>query len=393
MRYNFDEIIDRHNTGSSKWDNVGPRVGDKDALPMWVADTDFRCPQPVVDAVLERAKHPIYGYPFVTPEFQKATCDYIKRHHGWELKPEWLVFATGIVPVFNTMVQALTEEGDQIIICRPVYHPFGFAIVDNKREISDCSLIYEDGRYSMDFEDLRQRAQDPRAKLMIMCSPHNPVGRVWTAEELQKVAEICYENHVVVICDEIHSDLIYKGHKHVPMGMLGSEEIRNNIITCYAPSKTFNIAGLRGSAIVVPDAKLRDLLNGRFKMNRSIQQNVFAIPALQAAYTQCDDYLEQQMEYLQGNVDFLREYLETKMPKIKLVEPEATYLMWLDCSGLGISGDDLANFIIHDCKVAVSRGDGFGEEGRSFVRLNIGCPRAVLKQGLDQIYEQYNKRF
>lgn len=393
MRYNFDEVIDRHNTGSSKWDNVGPRVGDKDALPMWVADTDFRCPQPVVDAVLERAKHPIYGYPFVTPEFQKATCDYIKRHHGWELKPEWLVFATGIVPVFNTMVQALTEEGDQIIICRPVYHPFGFAIVDNKREISDCSLIYEDGRYSMDFEDLRQRAQDPRAKLMIMCSPHNPVGRVWTAEELQKVAEICYENHVVVICDEIHSDLIYKGHKHVPMGMLGSEEIRNNIITCYAPSKTFNIAGLRGSAIVVPDAKLRDLLNGRFKMNRSIQQNVFAIPALQAAYTQCDDYLEQQMEYLQGNVDFLREYLETKMPKIKLVEPEATYLMWLDCSGLGISGDDLANFIIHDCKVAVSRGDGFGEEGRSFVRLNIGCPRAVLKQGLDQIYEQYNKRF
>ena len=393
MRYNFDEIIDRHNTGSSKWDNVGPRVGDKDALPMWVADTDFRCPQPVVDAVLERAKHPIYGYPFVTPEFQNATCDYIKRHHGWELKPEWLVFATGIVPVFNTMVQALTEEGDQIIICRPVYHPFGFAIVDNKREISDCSLIYENGKYSIDFEDLKRRAQDPKAKLMIMCSPHNPVGRVWTAEELQKVAEICYENHVVVICDEIHSDLIYKGYKHVPMGMLGSEEVRNNIITCYAPSKTFNIAGLRGSAIVVPDTKLRELLNGRFKMNRSIQQNVFAIPALKAAYTQCDDYLEQQIEYLQGNVDFLRDYLVSRMPKIKLVEPEATYLMWLDCRELGISGDALANFIIHDCKVAVSRGDGFGEEGSSFVRLNIGCPRSVLKQGLDQIYEQYSKRF
>lgn len=393
MRYNFDEIIDRHNTGSSKWDNVGPRVGDKDALPMWVADTDFRCPQPVVDAVLERAKHPIYGYPFVTPEFQNATCDYIKRHHGWELKPEWLVFATGIVPVFNTMVQALTEEGDQIIICRPVYHPFGFAIVDNKREISDCSLIYENGKYSIDFEDLKRRAQDPKAKLMIMCSPHNPVGRVWTAEELQKVAEICYENHVVVICDEIHSDLIYKGYKHVPMGMLGSEEVRNNIITCYAPSKTFNIAGLRGSAIVVPDTKLRELLNSRFKMNRSIQQNVFAIPALQAAYTQCDDYLEQQIEYLQGNVDFLRDYLVSRMPKIKLVEPEATYLMWLDCRELGISGDALADFIIHDCKVAVSRGDGFGEEGSSFVRLNIGCPRSVLKQGLDQIYEQYSKRF
>ena len=393
MRYNFDEIIDRHNTGSSKWDNVGPRVGDAQALPMWVADTDFRCPQPVVDAVIARAQHPVYGYPFVTPDFQQATCDFIKRHHGWELQPEWLVFATGIVPVFNTMVQALTQEGDQVIICRPVYHPFGFAIVDNKREISDCSLVYENGKYSIDFEDLRRRAQDPRAKLMIMCSPHNPVGRVWTAEELLQVAEICYENHVVVICDEIHSDLIYKGYKHVPMGMLGSEAVRNNIITCYAPSKTFNIAGLRGSAIVVPNPELRQLLNGRFKMNRSIQQNIFAVPALVAAYTQCDDYLEQQMEYLQGNVDFLREYLRSKMPKIKLVEPQATYLMWLDCTELGICGDELADFIIHDCKVAVSRGDGFGEEGKSFIRLNIGCPRATLKQGLDQIYAQYAKRF
>lgn len=393
MRYNFDEIIDRHNTASSKWDNVGPRVGNPDALPMWVADTDFRCPQPVVDAVIARAQHPVYGYPFVTPDFQAATCGFIKRHHGWELKPEWLVFATGIVPVFNTMVQALTEEGDQVIICRPVYHPFGFAIVDNKRQISDCSLIYENGRYSIDFEDLRRRAQNPRAKLMIMCSPHNPVGRVWTAEELLKVAEICYENHVVVICDEIHSDLILKGFKHVPMGMLGSEEVRNNVITCYAPSKTFNIAGLRGSAIVVPDPELRAMLNNRFKMNRSIQQSIFAVPALVAAYTQCDDYLEQQLEYLQGNVDFLREYLKEKMPKIKLVEPEATYLMWLDCTELGISGDDLAKFIIQDCKVAVSRGDGFGEEGKNFIRLNIGCPRATLKQGLDMIREQYSKRF
>ena len=393
MKYDFDEIIDRRGTGSSKWDNVGPRVGNPDALPMWVADTDFRCPQPIVDAVLQRAAHPVYGYPFVTPDFRQATVDWVEKRHGWKMDPEWLVFATGIVPVFNTMIQALSQEGDQIIISRPVYHPFGFAIEDNHREISDNSLIYRDGRYTIDFEDLRRRAADPRARLMIISSPHNPVGRVWTPEELTEMSSICAENGVTVICDEIHSDLMLYGHRHTPMGMLGSEEMRRNVITCYAPSKTFNCAGLRGSAVVVPDPALRKLLNDRFKMNRSIQQNIFAVPALTAAYTQCEDYLEQLLPYLEKNVDFLRSYLEEKMPRIKLVEPESTYLMWLDCTDLGISGDELARFIIHECRVAVSRGDGFGQEGKNFIRLNIGCPTAVLKQGLDQIYRQYQTRF
>ncbi|ERK56852.1 MULTISPECIES: MalY/PatB family protein [Oscillospiraceae] len=393
MVYDFDEIIDRHNTASSKWDNVGPRVGNPDALPMWVADTDFRCPQPVVDAVMKRAAHPVYGYPFVTPDFKKATVDWVEKHHGWKMDPEWLVFTTGIVPVFNTMIQALSQEGDHIIISRPVYHPFGFAIDDNRRVISDNSLIYENGCYTIDFEDLRRRAEDPRAKLMIISNPHNPVGRVWTEEELTEMSRICADNGVVVICDEIHSDLMLYGHKHIPMGMLGDEKMRNNVITCYAPSKTFNCAGLRGSAVVVPNPELRKLLNERFKMNRSIQQNIFAVPALVAAYTQCEDYLEQLLVYLEKNVDFLRTYLKEKMPKIKLVEPEATYLMWLDCSELGISGDELANFLIQDCKVAVSRGDGFGQEGKNFIRLNIGCSTAVLKQGLDQIFQQYQKRF
>lgn len=393
MKYDFDEIIDRHGTGSSKWDNVGARVGNPDALPMWVADTDFRCPQPVVDAVIRRASHPVYGYPFVTPDFKQVSVDWVERRHGWKMDPEWLVFATGIVPVFNTMIQALTEEGDKVIISRPVYHPFGFAIDDNRREISDNSLLYRNGRYTVDFDDLRRRAADPRAKLMIVSNPHNPVGRVWTPEELTEMSSICAENGVVVICDEIHSDLMLYGHKHTPMGMLGDERMRSNVITCYAPSKTFNCAGLRGSVVVVPDPKLRKLLNDRFKMNRSIQQNIFAVPALVAAYTQCDDYLEQLLPYLEKNVDFLRSYLEKEMPKIRLVEPESTYLMWLDCTELGISGDELARFVIHDCRVAVSRGDGFGQEGANFIRLNIGCPASVLKQGLDQIREQYVKRF
>ena len=237
MKYDFDEAIDRHNTGSSKWDNVGPRVGNPDALPMWVADTDFRCPQPVVDAVIKRLQHPIYGYPFVTPDFYEATTEWVEKRHGWKLDPKWLVFATGIVPVFNTMIQALSEEGDKIIISRPVYHPFGFAVEDNHREISDNSLIYENGHYSIDFEDLERRAKDPKAKLMIVSSPHNPVGRAWTEEELYKISKICSDNGVVIICDEIHSDLMLYGHKHIPMGMLGDEKMQKNIITCYAPSK------------------------------------------------------------------------------------------------------------------------------------------------------------
>ena len=239
MNYNFDEIIDRHNTASSKWDNVGARVGNPDALPMWVADTDFRCPQPIVDAVIRRANHPIYGYPFVTPDFKEATVNWVEKRHGWKMDPEWLVFATGIVPVFNTMIQALSQEGDKIIISRPVYHPFGFAIDDNHREISDNSLVYKDGHYTIDFDDLRRRAEDPKAKLMIVSNPHNPVGRAWTEEELYQMSSICAENGVVVICDEIHSDLIFHGKKHIPTATL-SKEAASKVISCISGTNSFN---------------------------------------------------------------------------------------------------------------------------------------------------------
>lgn len=392
MKYNFDKIVERRNTQSSKWDNVGARVGNPDALPMWVADTDFCCPQPVVDAVKARADHMIYGYPYVTPEFRTATVNWVKKRHGWEMNPDWVIFATGIVPVFNTMVQAFTNPGDEVIIQCPVYHPFGFAVVDNDRIISDNSLLYRDGQYSIDFEDLERRASSPKAKLFFLCNPHNPVGRVWTPEELRRIADICVKHHVIMISDEIHSDLILFGHHHTPIASLG-EQYNMNTVTCYAPSKTFNIAGLRGSGIVVPNPEIRKRLENQFKRNRSIQQNIFAVPAYVAAYEQCEDYLEQLLPYLESNVEYLSEFLRTYMPKIKLVRPEATYLMWLDCSETGLSGNSLANFFIHESKVAVSRGDSFGREGAEFVRLNVGCPRATLEKGLQQILEQYRKRF
>lgn len=394
MKYDFDQVICRKNTGSSKWDNVKARVGNGDALPMWVADTDFTCPQPVIDAVVERARHPVYGYPYVEPEFYTSTVDWVKRRHGWTIRPEWLVFATGVVPVFNTLIQAVTEPGDKIIIQKPVYHPFINVVGDNRREVSSNSLIYRDGKYTMDFEDLERRAADPRAKVMIFSSPHNPVGRVWSEEELAKTAEICFRNQVILISDEIHSDLIFDGHKHIPTASL-NEKWAQNIITCYAPSKTFNTAGLRGSGIVVPNEALRRKLQEQFVANRSIQQNIFAMPAYVAAYSgACDDYLEQLLVYLQANIDYLDGYLKEHMPKIKMVRPEATYLTWLDCTELGICGEELAKFFIDECLVAVNKGTMFGqEEGSCFARLNIGCPRVTLEEGLGRIRREYAKRW
>lgn len=392
MRYDFDEVIDRRHTQSSKWDNVGARVGNRDALPMWVADTDFRCPRPVVDAVRARVEHMIYGYPFVVPEFRQATIEWIGKRHGWKLEPEWIVFATGIVPVFNTMIQAFTEPGDEVIIQGPVYHPFGFAVVDNDRTISDNSLVYQDGKYSIDFGDLERRAASPKAKLMILCNPHNPVGRAWREDELRRMAAICLKNGVILISDEIHSDLMLFGSRHIPIASLDPHYAMNTV-TCYAPSKTFNTAGLRGSGIVAPNAVIRKKLETQFKKNRSIQQNVFAVPAYVAAYTQCEDYVDQLLPYLEKNVRFLDDFLKKNMPKIKLVQPEATYLMWLDCTGLGISGDALADFFINRCLVAVNRGDSFGQEGSNFVRLNVGCPISTLKKALEQILEQYRKSY
>lgn len=390
MHYDFDTIIERRNTQSSKWDNVGVRVGNPDALPMWVADTDFACPTPVVEAVIERAKHPVYGYTFVVPEFYDSTIRWIKKQHNWDIKKEWVVFATGVVPVMNTMIQEYTDEDDEVIIQQPVYHPFGFAINDNHRKLSCNKLIYKNGHYSMDFEDLERRAANPKAKLMIICNPHNPVGRVWTKEELERVADICMRNHVLMIVDEIHSDLIFKGYKHIPLASL-KEEYAMNSVTCYAPSKTFNCAGLRGSGIIVPNPEIKARLEKRFKMNRAIQQNIFALPAYVAAYTKCDDYLEQLLPYLEHNVEYLDCFLKEHMPKIKLVKPEGTYLMWLDCSKLGLSADELADFFINKSLVAINRGDSFGEGGAQFTRLNIGCPKSRLQEALKRIENQYKK--
>lgn len=389
MVYDFNEDICRYNTACSKWDNVLTRCGRADVLPMWTADTDFTCPLPIIDAVKKRAEHPIYGYPYTIPEFYDTTVAWIGRRHGWQIQRDWVVFTTGVVPVFQNSIQAFTQEGDEVIVQPPVYHSFRHAIEENGRVCSNNRLIYRDGQYSMDFEDLEQRAASPKAKMMIMCSPHNPVGRVWTAEELSRVEEICLRHDVILVIDEIHSDLVFKG-KHIPLASI-DERYLQNTITCYAPSKTFNTAGLRGSGIIVPNPKLRVELEKRFKMNKGIMQNIFAVPAYIAAYTQCDDYLEQLVPYLQGNIDYVRSVLQEKMPRIRLVEPEATFLIWLDCSELGLKGEQIMDFFLNKARIGIVNGMQFGPGGEDFARINIGCPRFRVQQAFEQIAKAYKE--
>ena len=392
MQYDFDRVIDRHNTNSSKWDNVEKRVGNKNAIPMWVADGDFPAPAPITAYLRERVEQGIYGYPYQTEEFKSATQRWILKQHNVTLKEEWMVFTTGVVPILYTAVEAFTKPGDEIIIQQPVYHPFIHVIADQKRTLSNNALLYAEGRYTIDFKDLERRAKSPKAKLMIFCSPHNPVGRVWTKEEVDKVARICEENGVLLISDEIHSDLTLYNHKHHPAA-IGDGALENNTILCYAPTKAFNIAGLRGSCAVIPNRELRERFNYQLKCNDSVQECLFSQPAYVLAYTKCDEYLEQLLPYLEGNVDYLRGYLKAYMPKIKLVEPEATFLMWLDCSALGLDKEALYDFIINKCLVGISRGETFGKEGEQFIRMNIACPRTTLRKALEQMKEQYEKCF
>jgi cystathionine beta-lyase len=390
MKYNFDEVIDRTHTESSKWNNVGPRVGNAKALPMWVADSDFRCPQSVIDAVIKRAEHGIFGYPFRDNRFAKVTKDWLQKRHGWEIKESWVTFSPGVVPSLNTVVQAFTSPGDEVLVQQPVYYPFFHAIVDNGRVISSNSLILKDGHYEVDFADLELRAQSKRAKLMILCNPHNPVSRVYTQDELLRIGEICLKNKVLLISDEIHSDIVYEGFKYTPVASL-SKEIANNTITAIAPSKTFNTAGMRASAIIVSNKDLLQTLETQFGKNRTAILSVFGLTAYIAAYSQCEDYLEAMLPYLQKNVEYLDGYLKEKMPKIKLIKPEGTYLLWLDCRELGLTKEALDDFFINKALVAVDKGYWFGPEGEGFMRINVACPRSIVRQAMEQLNVQYQK--
>lgn len=396
VKHIFDEEVDRRGTNAVKWEFVqggddllrwehtDDCFGPNRILPMWVADMDFRCPEPVVKALVERAQHGIYGYTAMTDACYQPFIEWIKRRQGWEIRPEWICTTPGVVPALNMLVRTFASPGDRVIVQPPVYYPFYGAIENNGAELATNPLTYENGKYSMDFKDLEAKARDPSTKMVILCSPHNPVGRVWTRDELLRFGEICLGNDVLVVSDEIHGDLIYRGVEFTSFARLGDELARRSII-CTAPSKTFNMAGLHTSCIVVPDEELRTKFAKTLQSNGLFGAGTFGIVALEAAYKHGEEWLNQVREYIEANYRYLEAYVREQIPEITAIKPEGTYLVWLDCRRLGLEAEELQRLMLDEARVYLDEGFIFGSEGEGFERINIACPRSILIEALDRI--------
>ncbi len=377
MKYNFDEITLRTNSNSYKWDSAK----DSDVLPMWIADMDFRTAPSIIDALAKRVEHGIFGYAKVPFEYFEAVTGWFGRRHQFDFEKEWLLFTTGVVPAVSAIIKALTDSGDKVIVQSPVYNLFYSSIRNNKCEVLTNDLIYEDGRYKMDFDDLEQKASDPRAKLLLLCNPHNPVGRVWTKEELLKLGDICLRNNVMVISDEIHCDLVYQGRKYIPFASI-SEEFLYNSVTCFAPSKSFNLAGLQCANIIAANEEVRKKIYKAFNVNEVCEINSFAVEALIAAYNEGEEWLDQLIQYLHSNFLYLTDFFAEHLPNFKVLPLEGTYLVWIDCSALKISSEEIARTLLEEQRLWINEGTLYGNSGEGFIRLNIACPRQILTQGL-----------
>lgn len=394
MKYDFDKVIDRTGTLSYKWearDINFPK--NPQALPFWIADMDFPCPDPIVKAVQKRAEHPIYGYSKVSDRSCELVAAWEKKRNNWDVDPDWISFTNGIVPALSAMVAAFTEPGDGVIIQQPVYYPFEESVLNNGRKVVSNDLVFDGERWNINYEELEELAAKPENKLLLLCHPLNPVSRVLSKEELLKIADICLRNHLVLAVDEIHSDLIYRHCRFQSMAALG-KEIEQICVVAYAPSKAFNMAGLQMSAIIIPNKDLRTKFEKEVEKRVLYMANLFGATAFEAAYAdpECEEYLEQLIDYLWENYLFLDEYLRTKMPKIKCQKPDATYLLWLDCRELGLDCEELERFCLEEAGVAFDVGRWFGGDGAGFMRINIGCPRSMLKQGLELLEKAYKKR-
>ncbi len=384
LKYDFDTVIERSGNYSSKWDELKKMFGRDDLLPMWVADMDFMSPQPVVDALVERAKQGIYGYTSRPESYFESVARWMKKRHNWDAKTEWMIYTPGVVPALSFIINAFTYPGDKVLVQQPVYYPFFRVIEDNGRRIVNNPLIYKDGRYTMDFDDLEEKVKDRRIKLMFLCSPHNPVGRVWTKDELIRLGRICIDNNILVVSDEIHHDILYPGVKHIPFASI-SEEFALSSIICTAPSKTFNLAGLQTSTIIIPNTAYYDIYRNFIKRLQLLRNNAFGLVALEAAYTHGEEWLDQLLEYLDGNLRAFTEGIEKDVPQIKVVKPEGTYLVWLDCRELGFDAHQLNDFIINKAKLAFESGYWFGHGGEGFQRVNIACPRTYVNEAVKRL--------
>lgn len=383
MRYDFDKITDRRGSGSLKWD-----VPERE-LPMWVADMDFETAPEVAQYIAERASHGIFGYSVITDDWYRAYQDWWGRRHGLKTERDWFIFCTGVVPAISSTVRKLTTVGEKVLVQTPVYNIFFNCIRNNGRVILESPLVYDGRKYTIDWADLEEKLADPQTTLMLLCNPHNPVGKIWDRETLNRIGELCCKHHVLVLSDEIHCDLTDPGCEYVPFASV-SDVCRDNSITCMAPTKTFNLAGLQTAAVMVPNPVIRHKLDRGLNTDEVAEPNAFAIGAAVAAFTQGGVWLEELRQYLYDNKQLVRAFVEKEIPKMKVVPSQATYLLWLDCSGITEDATELAEFIRKDSGLYLTEGEEYGACGRSFIRMNTACPRKRLQEGLDRLRQSVN---
>ncbi|MBP1969542.1 cystathionine beta-lyase [Virgibacillus natechei] len=386
----FKEIHDRKNTRSVKWDMLKPVFQTDDVLPMWVADMDFKAPEAVNEALVNRAKHGIYGYTIIDDDVTNSIINWIRKRHNWDINKNWLSFSPGVVTSLHIAIQAFTEPSDKILIQTPVYTPFYKMIEQHDRELVKNTLVLEDNYYTIDFTDFEEKLKQG-VKAFILCSPHNPVGRVWKEDELQEMARLCLKYDVLILTDEIHADLIYPGEQHIPIASL-SEEIAEQTITCMSPSKTFNLAGLQASYIITSNKEKRDLLNDHLSKQGHNMLNTMGNTAMEAAYLHGEAWLDELRTVLKENQAYVSEMLENHTNELKVTQTEGTYLLWIDCSGLDMDNKTLNKFMIEKAKVGLNTGAEYGKEGDSFMRMNIACPKATVVEGVKRIIDAVNNR-
>ena len=397
MKYDFDQLYDRNKTDCLKWDMMESIFGSGELLPLWVADMDLPVAKPIIDALKKRVEHPFYGYTQPGSSVIKSVVERMKRKFDWDISPEWIVFTPGVVPALHVAVRSLTHPGDEVILQEPAYHPFFPVVINSGCKIINNGLKLVNGRYEMDLKNLEEKFHPKtrplngpgRIKTVIFCNPHNPVGRLWKRDEIIRMGEIVINNGAVVISDEIHCEILFKGHKHTPFASI-SKKFEQNCIVCMSPSKTFNLAGLEVSSIIIPNKKIRE----NFVNTRSgivPNPNLFGYIAMEAAYKYGDEWLEQVLDYLQENLNYLKNYFLKNIPRIMVIDPEGTYLIWLDCRYLGMDNNVLRSFMRENAEVGLEDGFIFGESGSGFMRMNIACPRYILSEALKRIENAVNR--
>jgi cystathionine beta-lyase len=383
MKYDFDVVISRRGTGSAKWDRAEQLFRVKGILPMWVADMDFKSPEPIIKALKKTAERGIFGYTTIPDSYYEAVISWMKKRHQWDIQKDWIVLTPGVVPALRLLVKAFTHPGDQVIVQTPVYNPFFDAIKDNGCEILDNPLQLKGQQYSMDLSDL-ERKITTRTKMIILCSPHNPISRVWTKNELKKLGDLCTRNNIMIVSDEIHCDLVYRGFKHIPFPTV-SPKFSDNVIVCTAASKTFNLPGLRTSNIIISNPELKKQFTAMMRNCGMSSPNMFGIAATEAAYHYGEAWLEQLLDYLEGNIEFLQQFVARRIPGVKVIQPQGTYLLWLDFRNCGIKPDRLGKCVREDARVGTEAGTQFGCKEEGFERMNIACPRITLSRALHRI--------